>query len=69
MGVDLRRSQALVTEQLLHNSEVSAAVEEVCRKRVAKCVWVKCLWETSGTRDVVQSRARAALSQWPAISV
>lgn len=63
MGVDLCRSEALVSEQLLHNTKVRAAIKEVCGKRVAQRMGVKGLRQTGGTCDVVKSRARATLSE------
>ena len=39
VGVDLGRCQFSVTEQLLHASEISAAVEQMGRKAVPQRVW------------------------------
>ena len=38
MRVDLRRADARVTEQLLHGTQFSPCVEQMCREGVAQCV-------------------------------
>src|SRR6218665_1725370 len=39
VSVDLGRAQVRVPEKLLHRTEVSATVKQVCRGRMAKRVW------------------------------
>jgi hypothetical protein len=38
MGVDLRRREVLVAEQLLHDAEVGAPIKEMRRERVTQRV-------------------------------
>jgi hypothetical protein len=69
MGVHLRRSEALVSEQLLHDAQVGTTVEEVRGKGVAQRMRMKCFWETCGTCDVVESRTGTTLSKRSAVAI
>ena len=69
MGVDLCRSEALVSEQLLHDAQVCTSVEEVCGERVAQRMGVKGLRQTGGTCDVVESCTGTTLSERSTASI
>jgi hypothetical protein len=69
VGVDLRRSKALVPEQLLNNTKICTAVKEVRSKGVAKSMRMECLWEASGACDVIQSCTGPTLSERSAVAI
>jgi len=39
MCILLRRRQALMTQQLLHDPQISTGIQHMCCKRVTKCMW------------------------------
>ena len=37
--VYFRRHDAFMSEQLLHTAKISTAIQQMCSKRMAQCVW------------------------------
>ena len=69
MGVHLRRSEALVPEQLLYDTKIRAAIKEVCGEGVTQRMGMKRLWEAGGTCDVIKSCTGTTLSECSAAAV
>lgn len=69
MGVDLGSAETLMPEKLLDDAQVCATVEQVRRKRVAECMWMKCLGEPCSASDVIESCPGAALTKWTAVAI
>ena len=69
VGVDLRRREALVTEQLLDDAQVRAAVEQVRRERVAQGVGRDAVRQARAPAQPVQPVAQAADAERLAVVV
>src|SRR5258706_11462263 len=60
VGVDLRRRQALMAEQLLDDAEVRAALEQVGGERVPEGVRRHSRWQPGALSEEVEPVAQAA---------
>jgi len=52
-----------MAEQLLHHSQIRTAIQEMRCERVTQRVWMKGGREAGANGSIIQSSARAALSE------
>jgi hypothetical protein len=69
VGVDLRRPEALVTEQLLYDTKVRAPVEKMRGERVTQRVRVKTSGKAGALRRDIKSCASTTLAEWRATPI
>jgi len=63
VGVDLRRGQAMVAEQLLHAADIGAAVEEMGGEAMTQRVWRRAFRKAGPSHQTVDAHAHATAGQ------
>jgi hypothetical protein len=67
VGVDLRGTDAPVTECVLNNPQIDAGFQQMRRVRMAQCVYVSALRDSAPLERAAERTLQTAAREWAAI--